>query len=272
MLAQQRQQAILARVRRTGGVRVADLVRELGVSDMTIRRDLEALAERGLVVKVHGGATAVGTGSAEEPGFAAESLRRQAEKEAIARRAAALVRPGGAVALSAGTTTWTLAHHLTEVQALTVVTNSVRVADVFHRAGRPDQTVVLTGGVRTPSGALVGPIAVAAIRRLNVDLLFLGVHGMSVRAGLTTPDLLEAETDQALIAAAGRLVVVADSAKWDTAGIATIAPLAAADTVISDAGLPERARAELAEHVGELIIAEPEEPGAALAEPAERAR
>jgi Transcriptional regulators of sugar metabolism len=186
MLAQQRQQAILERVRRDGGVRVADLVRELGVSDMTIRRDLEVLAERGLVEKVHGGATISGSAATREPGFAAKSVRQQAEKEAIARHAARMVRPGTAIALSAGTTTWALAHHLVDVADLTVITNSVRVADVFHRSGRPDQTVVLTGGVRTPSDALVGPVAVAAIRRLSVHTLFLGVHGMSPRAGFTT--------------------------------------------------------------------------------------
>ncbi|GAA5080737.1 DeoR/GlpR family transcriptional regulator of sugar metabolism [Thermocatellispora tengchongensis] len=264
MLAQQRQQTILERVRRDGGVRVADLVRELGVSDMTIRRDLEALAERGLVEKVHGGATAAGPGSTEEPGFTAKSARQRAEKDAIARRAAALVRPGTAVALSAGTTIWTLAHHLVDVPDLTVITNSVRVADVFHRAPRPDRTVVLTGGVRTPSDALVGPVAVAAIRRLHVDTLFLGVHGMSVRAGFTTPNLLEAETDRELVASATRLVVPADHTKWGTVGISTIAELSEAHLVITDEGLPQAAREELAAHVGGLIVAE----GRASAPPA----
>ncbi|WP_084961210.1 DeoR/GlpR family DNA-binding transcription regulator [Thermoactinospora rubra] len=256
MLAQQRQQAILERVRRDGGVRVAELVRELGVSDMTIRRDLEALAERGLVEKVHGGATASGPGSTEEPGFTAKATRQREEKEAIARRAAQLVRPGTAIALSAGTTTWALAQFLTEVPELTVITNSIPVADVFHRVPRNDRTVVLTGGVRTPSDALVGPVAVAAIRGLHVDTLFLGVHGMSVRAGFTTPNLLESETDRALVACATRLVVLADHTKWQTVGISTIAELSQADAVVSDAGLEEAARRELSEHVGELIIAE----------------
>ncbi|MBO3751000.1 DeoR/GlpR transcriptional regulator [Streptosporangiaceae bacterium NEAU-GS5] len=257
MLAQQRQQAILERIRRTGGVRVADLVRDLGVSDMTIRRDLEVLADRGLVEKVHGGATAAGSGSTEEPGFAAKSVRQQAEKEAIARRAAQLARPGTAVALSAGTTTWTLAHHLIDVPELTVITNSVQVADVFHRAGRSDQTVVLVGGVRTPSDALVGPVAVAAIRSLNVDTLMLGVHGMSARAGFTTPNLLEAETDRELVGAAQQLVVLADSTKWGTIGISTIARLDEADVVICDIGLPGEARAELRSHVNELVLVDP---------------
>ncbi|MFI6504667.1 DeoR/GlpR family DNA-binding transcription regulator [Nonomuraea typhae] len=256
MLAQQRQQAILERVRASGGVRVADLVRELGVSDMTVRRDLETLAERGLLEKVHGGATAVGPGSTEEPGFTAKSARQQQEKETIARRAAQLVNPGTAVALSAGTTTWALAHHLVSIPDLTVITNSIPVADVFHRVPRADRTVVLTGGVRTPSDALVGPVAVAAIRRLHVDTLFLGVHGMSARAGFTTPNLLESETDRELVAAAHRLVVPADHTKWNTVGISTIAELAEADVVISDSGLPAGARTELIERVGQLIIAE----------------
>ncbi|WP_030456798.1 DeoR/GlpR family DNA-binding transcription regulator [Herbidospora cretacea] len=257
MLAQQRQQAILERVRRTGGVRVADLVRDLGVSDMTIRRDLEALADRGLIEKVHGGATAAGPGSTEEPGFAAKSVRQQPEKEGIARAAARLVRPGSAVALSAGTTTWTFAHHLVDVPDLTLITNSVRVAEVFHRSGRPGQTVVLVGGVRTPSDALVGPIAVQAIRSLNVDTLVLGVHGMNTRAGFTTPNLLEAETDRELVAAAQQLVVLADHTKWGTVGISTIARLDRADVLVTDSGLDKEARDELAGHVGELIVAEP---------------
>ncbi|MFI7418115.1 DeoR/GlpR family DNA-binding transcription regulator [Nonomuraea sp. NPDC049684] len=255
MLAPQRQQAILDLVRQNGGVRVVDLVRTFGVSDITIRRDLELLAERGLLAKVHGGATTIG--STNEPGFAAKSVQQEEEKQAIAGHAAALVRPGTAVALSAGTTTWTLAHHLGQIPGLTVVTNSVRVADVFQHAGRPDQTVVLTGGVRTPSDALVGPVAVAAIRRLNVDLLFLGVHGMTARTGFTTPNLMEAETDRALVEAASRLVVLADHTKWGTVGISTIAELGEADVVVSDTGLPEPARQALSERAGRLVLAEP---------------
>ncbi|HEY0698767.1 MAG TPA: DeoR/GlpR family DNA-binding transcription regulator [Micromonospora sp.] len=255
MLAQQRQAAILARVRLTGGVRVSDLAAEFGVSDMTIRRDLEALADRGLLSKVHGGATSTDPGATDEPGFAAKSVRQRVEKALIAARAAQLVGPGLAVALSAGTTTAELAHRLTDVPNLTVVTNSVPVADIFHRASRSDQTVILTGGVRTPSDALVGPVAVATIRSLHFDLLFLGVHGMSERAGFTTPNLMEAETNRALVAASERLVVLADHTKWDTVGISSIAGLADADTVVSDAGLPDAARATLREHVKNLVIA-----------------
>lgn len=257
MLAQQRQTAILDLVRRHGGVRVSQLVRQFGVSDMTIRRDLEALADRGLVDKVHGGATIAGPGSTEEPGFDAKSVRQRNEKAAIVERAAKLIEPHTAVALSAGTTTAALAAHLIDVPGLTIVTNSIPVADVLYHAGRPDQTVVLTGGIRTPSDALAGPVAEAAISSLNVDVLFLGVHGMSPRTGFTTPNLMEAGTNRLMVSAARRLVVLADHTKWEMVGIATITPLDEADILITDVGLAAEARVQLAERVGELIVVDP---------------
>ncbi|MFI7434208.1 DeoR/GlpR family DNA-binding transcription regulator [Micromonospora haikouensis] len=254
MLAQQRQSAILELIRQRGGVRVSHLVTRFGVSDMTIRRDLEVLAERGLIDKVHGGATLAGPGSAEEPGFAAKSIRQRDEKRAIAERAATLVEPGMAIALSAGTTTAALATLLADVRGLTVVTNSIPVADALYADPRADRTVVLTGGIRTPSDALTGPVAEAAVSTLNVDVLFLGVHGMSPRTGFTTPNLLEAGINRRLVHAARRLVVLADHTKWETIGIATIAPLADADVLITDAGLDPAARAQLAEQVGDLVV------------------
>ena len=165
MLARQRHAYILDRVRETGAVRVADLVRELGVSDMTIRRDLELLHEQGLLEKVHGGATAAARERARSsPGSAPSRRSSRTEKEPSPTAAAALVEPGQAIAISAGTTTYAVARRLLDVPRLTVVTNSVPVADVLYHGGARDQTVILTGGVRTPSDALVGPFAVAALR------------------------------------------------------------------------------------------------------------
>lgn len=256
MLAQQRQSIIADEVRRLGALRVSDLVEMLGVSDMTVRRDLDALARQGLVDKVHGGATAPVDPSTTEPGFAEKSLRERGEKEAIAREAARLVRPGAAIGLSAGSTTWVLAHYLRTIPDLTVVTNSIHVSDVFHEAGHPGQTVVLTGGIRTPSDALVGPIAVSTLRSLHLDTVFMGVHGMDAGSGFTTPNLMEAETDQALVAAARKLVIVADRTKWGIVGISTFAKLPDAHVLVTDGGLDEQARAALTDQVGELVVAE----------------
>ena len=257
MLARQRQAIILERVREDGAVRVADLVRDLGVSDMTVRRDLEVLEDQGLLEKVHGGATALAGSALFEPGFTAKSSLQQAEKDAIADAAAALVEPGMAIGVSAGTTTYALAQRLAEIPGLTVVTNSIRVADVLYQRERTDQTIILTGGVRTPSEALVGPFAVAALRTVHVDLVFVGVHGMDPHTGFTCPNLLEADTDRALIEAGRRLVVVADHTKWGVIGISSIARLDQVDVLVTDAGLEPDARAALAAEVRELVVVDP---------------
>src|SRR6266545_3597526 len=243
-LPAQRQERILGEVTRTGGVRVSELTELLGVSDMTVRRDLDTLARRGLVKKVHGGATLPRGGSSDEPGFEAKSGQERPAKDAIARRAAEFVEPGTAVAVTAGTTTHALAHYLARVPELTVVTNSLPVAEVLDASGRPDQTVVLSGGIRTPSDALVGPV---------------GVHGIHPEAGFTSPNLLEAETNRAVLASARRLVVLADHTKWQVVGLSTIAAIEQASVVITDSRLPEVAREALAARVGELILVDPEE-------------
>ena len=255
MLARQRQEHILEAVRVHGGARVSELVAQLGVSEMTVRRDIATLAGRGLVARVHGGATALDGRSTDEPGFLAKSAMALAEKAAIAEVAAALVQPGDSVALSAGTTTYAVAEALTAVADLTVVTNSLAAARLLHENTREDRTVVLTGGVRTPSDALVGPVAVGALRGLHVDWLFLGVHGIDEHAGLTTPNLVECETDRALMGSARQVVVVADSSKWRVVGLSTIAPLSEVDVLVTDSGLPEHARKELTNRVGRLAVA-----------------
>jgi len=260
MLAAQRQARILEEVQRTGGVRVNDLTRLLGVSDMTVRRDLDVLDSRGLLTKVHGGATVRRAGSTDEPAFTVKAEMEQPAKDAIARTAAALVRPGTAIGISGGSTTYTLARHLVGVPDLTVVTNSLRVADVLHAhaSASPgnNQTVILTGGMRTPSEALVGPIAVQAIRTLHLDQVFLGVYGMDAAAGYTSPNLMESETNRALVAAARNLVVVADHTKWGVVGLSAFAGLGDAAVLVTDDGLPPEAREVLAEEVAELVLAE----------------
>jgi DeoR/GlpR family transcriptional regulator of sugar metabolism len=253
-LAPRRRAHIVEQVHRSGSVRVSELTQLFGVSDMTIRRDLDALARRGLLAKVHGGATRVEP-STEEPTFASKSVRELTEKDAIAARAVHLIQPGAAIALTAGTTTWALARHLAGVPHLTVVTNSVPVAEVLHETQRPDQTVILTGGVRTPSDALVGPVAVATIKSLHVDMLFMGVHGADARAGLTTPNLMEAETNRAFAESARHLVVLADHTKWGIVGLSQIALLSDVGTFVTDDGLAADAQGTLANRVGELVIA-----------------
>jgi DeoR family glycerol-3-phosphate regulon repressor len=251
MLAIARHEVILDALQRERVVRISDLAAQLGVSLMTVRRDIEQLEEGGKLERIHGGAKLPGDASAHEPGFELKSTQLTAEKRAIAVAAASLVQEGMAVGLGAGTTTWALARELAGGPRITVVTNSMRIADLFHPGG---SGVILIGGERTPSDALVGPIATSALKQLHLDLLFLGVHGMDAGAGFTTPNLLEAETDRAFMASSRRTIVLADHTKWGMLGISTIAALDEVDEVISDEGLGPDARRVLQEKVGRLRL------------------
>lgn len=256
VLARQRHETILGELRGKGAVRVTELAAMLGVSDMTVRRDLDALDEAGLLDKVHGGATARTIRSADEPGFEVKSLRNTREKRAIAESAATLVQSGTVIGIAAGTSTWQMANYLHDVPNLIVVTNSIRVAEVLNQSGRTDRTVILTGGVRTPSDALVGPVAELSLKTLHLDRVFLGTHGMSSRAGFTSPNLNEAQTNRAFVAAAQQLVVLADHTKWDVTVLSSFASLEDAHTLVSDSGLSINARGVLEGRVGNLLIAE----------------
>ncbi|NND76453.1 MAG: DeoR/GlpR transcriptional regulator [Ilumatobacter sp.] len=256
-LAQQRHERIMHEMRTRGAARVTELAQLLGVSEMTVRRDLDTLHDGGQLLKVHGGATVVADRPGDEPRFDEKSVRNTDEKLAIANAAASTVEPGGTIGLTAGTTTWRLAAELSSVADLTVVTNSMRVADVFNANPRSDRQLILSGGVRTPSDALVGPIAIAALASMHVDVLFLGVHGMSERAGFTTPNMLEADTNRAFIASAVRKVVVADHTKWNVTGLSSFAALADADQLITDRGIDANAHQILATEIGEVVVVDP---------------
>ena len=259
MLGAERRSQIMSEVRRNGAASVVDLATALGVSEMTVRRDIEQLATEGLVDRVRGGATTPRLPDRVELGFPNQARRLLAEKRAIARRAAILVEPGMSVGLSGGTTTWALAQELRAIPELTIVTNSLPVADVFARPDRADepytQTVVLTGGVRTPSDALVGPVAVRAIESLHCDVVFLGVRGIDLQAGLTTSNLLEAETNRAFVGAGRRSVVLADHSKWGAVGLTTIVDLREVDHLVMDDDVAEDVETTLRAQFGEVWLA-----------------
>lgn len=253
-LASVRRERILLALRRDGAVRVVEIAHELGVSGMTVRRDLLSLEGEGVVERVRGGAVLPQRGT-DEPGFDAKLERQSAEKRAIARVARTMVGPGSAIGLSAGTTTWALARELAAMSGFTVVTNSMNVWGELQHGGRDGPATILSGGEsRTPSDALVGPTADLTLRSVFVDVLFLGVHGIDLRAGLTTPNAAEAETNRVFISRAKRIVVVADHTKWQTSALCTMAELAAVDLLITDEGLEREGRRQLGAAVGDLRI------------------
>lgn len=228
MLARQRQEQILNTLKRLGGVRVSELSRDLAVSEMTIRRDLVVLEQRGRLSRIHGGAVRVDIVS--EPDYAEKADLLAPEKLRIAKAAAAMVREG-VIGLNAGTTTAAVVACLPrDNDKLTVVTNAVNIA--WNLAATSISVIMTGGSLRSNSYALVNP-APGLLDRLWLDILFLGANGVSIHGGITTPNLAEAETNALLMARARKVVVVADHSKLGRTACGHIADLRRADLLIT---------------------------------------
>lgn len=253
-LGPDRRERIVQEVRERGTVRVRDLADKFDVSLMTVRRDIELLAQDGLLERIHGGARLRGGRVALEPSPTEKRLLNPKAKRAIAELAAKQIEPGEVVGIGSGTTTMAFARALTGVPDLTVVTNTVAVAEEFWRGS--NARVILTGGEITPSQALVGPITLGALEKLYLDVVVLGTHGIDIDEGCTTPNLLEAQVNRHMLARARRSMVLADVEKWGVVGLTTFADLSDLDVLVSDAGLTDIARRELDERGVTVLISE----------------
>ncbi|MEU6115709.1 DeoR/GlpR family DNA-binding transcription regulator [Streptomyces sp. NPDC047117] len=242
MYAAERQQEILRLARDSGRVDVLSLAEEFQVTAETVRRDLKALDRAGLVRRVHGGAIPAGRLDFE-PDLAERDTVAADEKDRIARAALAELPDDGSVILDAGTTAARLAGEFPLESDVTVVTHGLPVA--ARLADHPGLTLHLVGGrIRHRTRAAVDDWALRAYREINADVLFLATNGFSLEGGLTTPDLAEAAVKRAVIAAARRVVLIADSSKFGQQHFARFGDLSDVDLLITDTGLsPENALA-----------------------------
>lgn len=243
MFAAQRQAIILRAVEEGGAVSVASLASELGVSDVTIRRDLRQLNDQGLVEKVHGGVTSPERRSGSfEPSFE-DTLHHEVDsKAAIAKRGASLVSDGQSLALLGGSTVFALAKELLDYEHLTIVTNSLPTFQALSQRRTHKNSVILAGGILTPTDCLVGPTAIAAFSQLHVDTVFMGCFGMDPEHGFSTPNLLEAQLNKAVMSQARRVCVLSDHTKWGVRGFANFASIGQADDVVTTRLLPSGAK------------------------------
>jgi DeoR family fructose operon transcriptional repressor len=232
-LPAERRERILEVLRERRAVRVSDLVGSLGVSEVTVRRDLEELERRGFLERTHGGAVLVGAPAPTPPAQA-----RPAEKRAIGAAAARLVDPGEAVYLNGGTTTLEVFRHLSV--PCTVITNNLLVA---AEPPRRDIEILLLGGhlrIDPVERTVVGPFATEALRRTFAARAFLGVGGIALSSGVTTPVAAEAEIARAMIEQTrGDVVVVADRSKLGTVADFAISSLEPIGRLVVDAGIGE---------------------------------
>jgi DeoR/GlpR family transcriptional regulator of sugar metabolism len=232
MLAVERRRLIAESVRSRGVVSVAEMAEALGTTEITLRRDLRAMAKDGLLVRTHGGAVQR-AGLGHEPSYYEKTGQASHEKAAIARVAFGMVRPGDSIILGPGTTTLALARRLVNVPELTVVTNSLLVAQALMEASRVE--VILTGGtLRRSIHALVGPAAEESVRSLRASQVFLSGNGFTAERGLSTPSPLVAAADRALASAAQQVIVLADHTKIGQETMCQTVPTARLHTLITD--------------------------------------
>jgi len=237
VLNEERRRAILDLLRREGRVLVTDLAQQFETSQVTIRKDLEILHAQGFVHRSHGGALPSREGALADPTLREKEKLHRQEKVRIAEAAAAMVQEGQVVILDSGTTTTAIARALRNFHHLTIVTNAVNIASELAGA---DPEVILTGGtLRKNSFSLVGPIAEDTLRRLNADLLFLGVDGFDVHYGLSTPNLLEAKVNRVMAEISKKVVAVCDASKFGHRSLSQIVPPTGLHHVITDHGAPK---------------------------------
>jgi DeoR/GlpR family transcriptional regulator of sugar metabolism len=233
VLPSERRDVILRSVRTERSVTVGVLAERLGVSEMTVRRDLDLLAADGKIRRVHGGALR----SPAEPPFAEVVVERFAEKDRIGAAAAALVTDGETVLVDIGTTTLQLARHL-RGRRLTVVTSNLAVYEEL--LPEHDIELVLLGGVvRRNYRSLVGFLAEDSLRQLSADRAFLGASGMRSDLSVMDTTMVEVPIKRAMIAAASHVTLLVDGGKFPGTGVARICGPEAVDVLITDDSSPE---------------------------------
>lgn len=224
-------------LRQDGHVTVSDLSDRLGVSEVTIRKDLQYLEKHNLLLRTHGGALLPDRFVRDRP-FEEKAKRNADAKERIGKRAAALVEKEDTLILDAGTTTLQVAFNLQDKEELMVITNAVNVALELLRYAETIEVLILGGMVRPTSASIVGPHAEQIIREQACHKLFLGVDGFDLSHGLTTTNPMEAHINQLMIESVEQVIVVTDSTKFGRRGLSRICKVDAVDTVITDDEAP----------------------------------
>ena len=228
---------------------------------MTIRKDLEALAEDGRITRAHGGALSPTNES--EGAFDVRERHQRAEKDVIGATAAAMVANGESIALDASTTALAIARHLRARGPwvhLTVITNGLRIASEL--AGVPGITVAMPGGfLRWEAMSVVGPLGEGLFERVNIQRAFLGAAGFSMDAGLADATQEEADIKRLMARHAREVIGVIDHTKWERTSFATFCPVDSLATIISDSAPPNSTREALAQAGVELILAAPRRKG-----------
>lgn len=232
MFPEERRSNIIDILNKLGRRRVSDLARDLAVSEVTVRQDLDLLERQGLLRRTHGGAI-LNSRTGFERTFQLEAATFQEEKERIGRAAAALVSDGETIILDVGTTTTEVARHLKDHKGLTIITNALNIAMLLEE--NPDITVIVTGGtLRAKQHSLVNPYGFLILEQIHADMAFIGASGISAEKGITNANIPEAEMKRMFVRNARRRILVADSSKIGNVALAKVSDLWEINQLITD--------------------------------------
>jgi DeoR/GlpR family transcriptional regulator of sugar metabolism len=253
LLAQERRQRIFKNIEASGVAAVRDLAQNFDVSTITIMRDLQELEQEGLIRRVHGGAISV-RGASYEPPFSAREAQLSSAKQRIALKAVELITDGDSIILDVGTTALEVARALKGKRNLTVLVTNLRAA--LELANQPAiQIIVIGGKLRTSELSMVGHLAEQTLRTFQVDKAFIGVGGITLDHGLTEFNFDEAGTKRVMLERARQKIIVADHTKFGKVMLSQVAPLSAADLIVTTSELDEGFRRSLEEVGVKLLLA-----------------
>lgn len=233
---------ILKNLLNDGKVYISGLVDIFGISEVSIRKDLAILEERKLLVRVKGGAIILNqTGEYDDLSVQHKKLLHSKEKQMLGKFAASLIEEDDTILLDSGTTMMEIARNLDRFKHLTIITNALDIAITLNRYNRFD-VIVLGGNMRAVSYSTVGMLAEYALKNFYCDKLFLGVDSASIRDGLSTPNIEEANLNQVMISSAKEVIAVFDSSKFGRRSFAHIASLEHINTIVTDSNIPDDVR------------------------------
>ncbi|MFO7847829.1 MAG: transcriptional repressor AgaR [Balneolaceae bacterium] len=247
----ERRDNIIKKLQKEGKVRVDELSEEYGVTTVTIRNDLDFLEKKGILHRTHGGAL-LRNNVYNDPSIEEKQMLNKEEKQKIGEKAAEYIEDGQSILLDSGTTTLQIAYNLSERSGLTIMTNAIKIA--MEIAKHEGANVMLTGGsLRTESYSLVGPDAEKTIKNYFFDTLFLGVDGLDVGFGLTTPNPMEAQLNRIMVQRSKQVIAVTDSSKLGRHSFSCICDLDMISKVITDSKINPTFEKELIKRNVEVV-------------------
>jgi DeoR/GlpR family transcriptional regulator of sugar metabolism len=254
MFTFERQDKILKILKKKPGVRVSDLSSSLGVSEATIRRDLNKLHETRQIQRIYGGAILAEKTPPEAYLMTQRATENIEEKSRIGKLAASLVHEGDTVFIGSGTTTQEVARNLAGRQNITVITNAITIINLLYQ--EEGISLIATGGLlRLSELSFIGHLTESALRELRPQKVFMGIRAISLVEGLTNDYLPEVSTDRLIIQSAPEVILVADHTKFGKVSTALIAPISFIHTLVTDTGIDEEILPSLHGVVKNVLLA-----------------